>query len=193
MNNHNHPVPSRGWRALTRPSARYSILALAVVGFVIGVVAVIATQVMVHATGTNEFCVSCHEMDTAMKEYKETAHASNRFGVTAGCGDCHIPHTYPQKLVHKAIAGAKDVYGHLTGVIDTPQKYAARCAAMAQTVRAHMKANDSAECRHCHKQDRMALDQQKKSTAKKHQEAIASGDTCIECHDDVAHHACEEN
>ena len=48
----------KGWwrRLLTTPSATWSVLALAIVGVLIGAAGVIGTQVMVAVTGTNEFC-----------------------------------------------------------------------------------------------------------------------------------------
>ena len=53
----------RTWRRLTTPSVKYSVLTLLVIGLVIGAGGVIATQVMVDKTGTNEFCGgACHSM-----------------------------------------------------------------------------------------------------------------------------------
>lgn len=43
---------TRAWRALTSPSARWSVLALVVPGIVIGAGGVILTDVMVKQTGT---------------------------------------------------------------------------------------------------------------------------------------------
>ena len=83
----------RTWRALRTPSARWSVLSLLVIGLVVGAGAVIATQVMVKVTGTNQFCgTACHSMQWVNAEYKASVHAVNRTGVTAGCHDCHIPH-----------------------------------------------------------------------------------------------------
>src|SRR5690242_7677687 len=73
---------ARTWRRLTSPSARWSVLALVVVGLVIGAGGVVATQLMVAATGTNDFCGgACHSMQWVAKEYTSSAHASNRTGV----------------------------------------------------------------------------------------------------------------
>ena len=46
----------RLWHRLTTPSARWSVLALVVIGLLVGAGGVIGTQVMVAATGTNAFC-----------------------------------------------------------------------------------------------------------------------------------------
>src|SRR4030095_7735405 len=94
------------WKRLTTPSARWSVLALVVVGLLIGAGAVIGTQVMVAATGTDAFCGSaCHSMQWVAKEHKQSGHYANRTGVRAGCHDCHIPDRYPELLWYKAKAG----------------------------------------------------------------------------------------
>jgi len=182
--------PSR-WRrvfaTLLRPSSRWSVLALLVLGVAIGSVGVIGTQVAVHATGTNEFCVSCHEMTTVQTEYHDTGHFSNRTGVRAGCSDCHIPHAYPEKLWLKALSGTRDIYGHLTGVINTPEKFEARRQVMAASEQARLLKNGSAECRYCHDPAAMNPAKQKSASRTGHQEAKDSGKTCIECHRGIAH------
>jgi len=59
----------RTWRGLRSPSPKWSVLALLVVGVVIGLVATVGTQVMVHATGTKEFCgTACNSMQWVASE-----------------------------------------------------------------------------------------------------------------------------
>jgi trimethylamine-N-oxide reductase cytochrome c-type subunit TorC len=94
------------WRRLSTPSARWSVLALIVVGLLFGVGGTIGTQLMVAATGTNEFCGgACHSMQWVAQEYAQSAHHTNRTGVQATCHDCHIPERYPDLLWYKARAG----------------------------------------------------------------------------------------
>ena len=115
---------SRLWRRLSTPSARWSVLALVIIGLVIGAGGTIATQVMVAATGTNEFCGgACHSMQWVAQEYRQSGHAVNRTGVSAGCHDCHIPHAYPQLLWYKAKAGLHDAIAEMRGVISTEEKF----------------------------------------------------------------------
>ena len=58
----------RLWHRLTTPSARWSVLALVVIGLLIGAGGVIGTHVMVTATGTNQFCSNaCHSMQWVAK------------------------------------------------------------------------------------------------------------------------------
>jgi nitrate/TMAO reductase-like tetraheme cytochrome c subunit len=184
----------RTWRALASPSARWSVLSLLVGGIVIGAGGVIFTDVMVKATGTVEFCGNaCHSMQAfTLPEYKESSHYSNKAGVSATCADCHIPHSYPAKLFYKARAGIKDIIGESTGVIATQEKYEKERWRMASHVWAEMKANDSANCRHCHDWDRMALSEQRPMAQSRHEKARKSGGTCIDCHKGIAHKEAEE-
>ncbi|MGL5364852.1 MAG: NapC/NirT family cytochrome c, partial [Plesiomonas shigelloides] len=50
------------WEKLTSPSARWSVLALLIVGIVIGLALIIVPHVGIKMTSTTEFCVSCHSM-----------------------------------------------------------------------------------------------------------------------------------
>jgi len=183
---------ARTWRRLTSPSARWSVLALVVVGLVIGAGGVVATQLMVAATGTNDFCGgACHSMQWVAKEYTSSAHASNRTGVRAGCHDCHIPHAYPQLLWYKAKAGVKDVIGEMRGVINTEEKFKKERARMAQEVWAEYKGNNSANCRHCHEFSKEILGKQKDFVRPMHEQVLAGAATCIDCHKGTGHAAPE--
>jgi nitrate/TMAO reductase-like tetraheme cytochrome c subunit len=58
------------WQRLTRPSTRWSVLALLVIGVVVGFAATVGTQVMVAVTGTDRFCgTACHSMQWVAKEH----------------------------------------------------------------------------------------------------------------------------
>jgi len=181
------------WKALTTPSARHSVLVLLVVGVVVGAGIVIGTRVMVKETGTDRFCgTACHEMQAALKELEQSSHGRNRIGVTASCHDCHIPHAYPANLIRKARAGAKDVYHHLLGTLNTPEKYEQNRARMARAELERLRDRDSAECRHCHVAAKMDLAKQSGFAAKSHREAAEKKETCVECHTGVAHKVAEE-
>ncbi len=138
-------------------------------------------------TSTEEFCISCHEMrDTVYAEYRDTIHDRNRTGVRAICTDCHVPRQ-PGPLIAAKIHASKDVWGHLTGVIDTPEKFEAMRPVMAQRVWRRMKETDSRECRNCHKADKMDLDKQSDKAKARHAKGVAEGKTCIDCHFGIAH------
>lgn len=181
-----------GW--LFSPSARWSVFALVVVGLVVGVVGVIGTQVAVAMTGTDEFCGNaCHShAKFVYPEHKQSVHFNNRTGVRAMCVDCHLPHTYPAKLIAKTKAGVVDMLAEMRGTISTQEKFDKERWRLANLVWDEMKADNSANCRSCH--DPAAWDDKKQSDdAKKgHKKFNAGKATCIECHTGVAHKEPEE-
>jgi nitrate/TMAO reductase-like tetraheme cytochrome c subunit len=192
--------PARGgavrrlFRWLTTPSARWSVLALLVVGVGVGAGAVIGTQVAVHVSGTDEFCgTTCHSHEKFVyPEHKASAHYANRVGVRAQCTDCHVPHSYPAKLIFKAEAGITDAYAELRGVIATQEKFDTERWRMANVVWEQMRANNSANCRSCH--DPAAWDNKKQSedAVSQHKKFASGKATCIDCHTGVAHKEPEE-
>jgi len=178
---------ARTWRRLRSPSARWSILTLLVLGFAAGAVAIIGTQVMVHVTGTNEFCGgACHSMQWVANEHRQSVHGTNTRGLSATCHDCHIPNNYPELLWYKAIAGTKDIIGEIRGVISTEQKFKDASQQMAQHVWDEYKENDSRACRNCHQFTKEVLAKQNEWHATQMREGKA---TCIDCHKGVAHTA----
>ena len=109
----------RFWTFINKPSAKYSLLAISSLSFVIGILFWGGFNTGMEATNTLEFCTTCHEMrDNVYQEYKETIHFSNRTGVRAVCSDCHVPKEWTHKMVRKAKA-SMEVWGKLTGYIDT--------------------------------------------------------------------------
>lgn len=138
-------------------------------------------------TSTEEFCVSCHEMSYNYAEYKGSIHDSNRTGVRAICTDCHVPHE-PGPLVWAKIKATKDLYyTYISPSIDTPEKFEAKRAHMAQNIWREMKANDSQTCRSCHREDKMDPNLQSEKAKVRHAKAKLDGKTCIECHFAIAH------
>ncbi len=177
----------RIWAILKTPSAKYSLLALLSVGFVSGILFWGAFNTGMEATNTMEFCTGCHEMrDTVYQEYKETIHYSNRTGVRAVCSDCHVPKDWTHKLIRKTKA-SMEIWGKLTGSIDTKEKFEAKRMELAGHEWERMKARDSIECRNCHSFDAMSPELQKQTPYKKHMKAKADGKSCIDCHKGIAH------
>lgn len=183
---------ARWWKALNRPSTRYSLLAISFVGFVAGIIFWGGFNTAMEATNTLEFCTTCHEMrDTVYQEYKETIHFSNRTGVRAVCSDCHVPKDWTHKIIRKAQASG-EVWGKLTGTIDTKEKFEAKRMELATHEWDRMKGNGSRECRNCHSFESMSPDLQKQTPYKKHMKAKEEGKTCIDCHKGIAHHLPKE-
>ncbi|MBS0375836.1 MAG: NapC/NirT family cytochrome c [Proteobacteria bacterium] len=178
---------ARIWGTLRCPSVKYSVLTLLAVGFVAGVLFWGGYNTAMEASNRLEFCISCHEMrDNVYQEYKQTIHYANRTGVRAICSDCHVPKDWAHKFVRK-IKASGEVWGKLTGVIDTKEKFEARRMALAQNEWNTMKATDSRECRNCHGFTAMDVKRQKPRAQQKHQEAQQQGKTCIDCHKGIAH------
>jgi len=184
----------RLWRWLFTPSARWPLIGLLFVGFLVGSVMVIGTQVALAVTGTDEFCgTACHSHEKFVyPEHKLSAHYSNRTGVRAMCTDCHVPHTYPAKLIYKAKAGITDAFAELAGVISTQEKFDRERWRLANIVWDEMRENNSANCRTCHDPQAMDSKKQSEDAQKQHKKFAAGKATCIECHTGVAHKEPEE-
>lgn len=155
-------------------------------GIIVGVIAVWLFSFTLDATSTEIFCLSCHEMEIPKERLVTTQHGSNRLGIVADCSDCHIPKPLVQKIIRK-IKATREVYGHLTGIINTPEKYEAHRDTMRQRELDRMMENNSAECRYCHNPGKWVLADQKQKARKDHKAMQDSGETCIECHDDAGH------
>ena len=182
----------RTWRLLGRPSAKYPLLGLLLVGFVGGIIFWGGFHTALEATNTMEFCISCHEMkDNVYAEYKETVHFKNRSGVRAICSDCHVPHEWGPKMLRKAKASL-EVWGKITGSIDTKEKFEAKRMTLATHEWGRMQSTGSQECRNCHNFDAMSGESQKQSIYQKHMAAQTAGKTCIDCHKGIAHHLPKE-
>ena len=138
-------------------------------------------------TNTEKFCIGCHEMrDNVYAEYKDTIHDRNRTGVRAICSDCHVPREVGPLLVRKMRA-TFELWGHLTGVVDTKEKFEAHRHMLATRVWTRMKETDSLECRNCHHDTAWDEDKQTDRAKARHAKGKAEGLTCIDCHFGIAH------
>ena len=184
------------WDRLCRPGSKW-LLGIPVGAFLLflaGAVAVIGSEVAIHATGTEQFCTSaCHSMQAfTTPEWLDSPHNKNASGVRATCADCHIPREYPQKLIVKTRSGLSDMYHELMGTISTREKYEAHRARMAEDVWAYMVKTDSRECRNCHSEEHFVLSDQPEQAAKAHVTGPEEGKTCIDCHKGIAHKTPDE-
>ena len=179
---------SGGLLARLRRPSRKSLGGLLSVGFIVGVLFWGGFNTAMEATNTEKFCISCHEMyDNVYQEYKETIHYTNRTGVRAVCSDCHVPKDWTHKMIRK-IQASREVWGKITGTIDTREKFEAKRLELARREWKRMKASDSRECRNCHSLESMNTESQKQRARKQHEMAIEDNMTCIDCHKGIAHH-----
>jgi cytochrome c-type protein NapC len=178
----------RYWRALTRPSAFYSLGFLTIGGFIGGVLFWGGFNTALEYTNTEQFCTSCHEMrDNPYQELQPTIHFTNRSGVRAKCSDCHVPHDWTNKMARKMQA-SKEVWGWVFGTIDTREEFLDKRLELAQREWARLKANNSLECRNCHLYDSMDFTRQSRRAQFAHSTALDKGEkTCIDCHKGIAH------
>ena len=175
------------WRALLRPSARWSVLALVVIGMVVGIALIVLPHVGIKLTSSTEFCVSCHSMQPVYEEYKQSAHFQNASGVRAECHDCHIPSDIPG-MVKRKLEASNDIYQTFVAhSIDTPEKFEAKRAELAEREWARMKENNSATCRSCHNYDAMDHAKQHPEAARQMKIAAKDNQSCIDCHKGIAH------
>lgn len=176
----------RAWNWFWTPTKVLSAGFVLIAGFLGGIMFWGGFHWTLELTNTEEFCTSCHSMETNLAEYRTTIHYSNHSGVRAICSDCHVPHEWQHKLKAKIMA-VKDVYHEIAGTISTPQKYEEHRAAMAAVVWRKMKLSDSRECRNCHNFKYMDFTVQETRAASEHQRAIDNNMTCIDCHQGIAH------
>ena len=175
------------WNRLSRWNRKWAVAAVGAAGVAGGVIGWGGFNTVMEATNSLEFCTSCHEMrNTVFEEYKKTIHYSNPAGVRAICSDCHVPKDWTHKIVRKVQASG-ELWGKLTGSIDTQEKFDAKRLELAKHEWARMKASDSRECRNCHAFEAMDFAHQKPKAAKQMQKAYAEGGTCIDCHKGIAH------
>lgn len=157
------------------------------VAFTAGIIFWGGFNTAMEATNTKEFCVSCHEMrDFVYEEYKGTIHDVNRSGVGAVCSDCHVPKDWTHKMIRK-IKASKEVWGKITGKINTEEKFETHRLSLAMNEWQRMKRTDSRECRNCHDFESMMPEFQKPRARQQHLNAMTTGQTCIDCHKGIAH------
>ena len=155
-------------------------------GIALGVIGLLTFDFSMHATSTDKFCTSCHEMQIPLAQLQRTSHFNNASGVSASCSGFHVPQEFLPKMVRK-VEAAREVWGSITGIIDTPEKYVAHAPAMKAREIARLKANDSQECRNCHDAQRMLSVIQSSKAQRFHRALASNRRTCIDCHAGIAH------
>jgi cytochrome c-type protein NapC len=176
------------WQFLRRQRGSVAAGTLLAAGIGLGVIGWGGFNTVVEWTNREQFCIGCHEMrDNVYQEYTKTIHYNNRTGVRAICADCHVPREWTDKMVRK-VKATRELWGKLTGTIDTREKFEAKRLVLAEREWARMKGNDSLECRNCHGFGYMETEKQKPRAKKSHEIAVKNKETCIDCHKGIAHH-----
>lgn len=184
----------RGWRqSFWAKPGKWYWLGIPVGGFAMFALGIIfwgGFNTAMSMSSTETFCISCHEMKVNVyAEYQESTHYNNRTGVRATCPDCHVPKPWGAKVLRKIQATLHEIPHWVMGTIDTPEKFEARRLFLATRVWKTMVNNDSRECRNCHELLHMDLELQGRSASRRHspERALERGETCIDCHQGIAH------
>lgn len=180
------------WHKLWRRPRKWYWFGIPAGGFVMFAVGIIfwgGFNTAMELSSSVAFCTSCHDMAPVDAEWQQSVHYQNAAGVRATCSDCHVPRAWGPKVMRKTRATLTEVPNWILGTIGTPEKFEAHRAEMAERVWAEMRANDSRECRNCHALETMDLEQQERSARRKHtlERKLEKGETCIDCHQGVAH------
>lgn len=198
MNDHNDndsaPEEKRSgrWQKLWQRPRKWFFFGIPVGGFVMFAVGIIfwgGFNTAMELSNSTAFCTSCHEMAPVYEEWQQSAHGHNASGVSATCADCHVPKPWGAKMARKIQATLNEVPHWMLGTIDTPEKFEAHREDMALRVWAGMRATNSRECRSCHALETMDLELQDRSARRRHtlEHFQKKGETCIDCHQGVAH------
>ena len=190
----NAPKRRRFWEWLWQRPRPWYLLGVpigAVMALIVGIAVAGGGYAALQYSSSEAFCTSCHEMATPAEELSHRVHYSNAFGIRARCSDCHIPPGFFAGTLDHMTSGLRDSWGHLRSTIGSPAKYEARRLDMAETVWAHLRADDSAECRSCHTITAMTASghpPQVAITPERMHRSLAPSYTCIDCHQGIAHH-----
>lgn len=163
-----------------------------IIGAIAGIVAALAAEQVDRLTTTDEFCTSCHAMQTYIanaETYKTSAHQTTPSGVRAGCADCHIPKGLIVAAYTHVVNGISDIWGQARLDYEDPEIWEAEKARLAHAARDWFRGNDSVTCRGCHEE--ASIKPQRKRGQRQHEEARASSMTCIDCHYNLVHEEIE--
>lgn len=89
------------------------ILLVLLIGFALGLFALIGFNKAVQYTSTNESCGACHVHPHVFESWKLSSHYDNRGGVQINCVDCHLPPRGEGYLSEKVRLGLHDLFGYL--------------------------------------------------------------------------------
>lgn len=152
------------------------------IGVFLSLIVALGSSVVVKATGTDTFCVSCHYMHPFRDAWLASPHGGqNPQGVVANCLGCHLPHkSYVGYLLAKAKTGASHIYHHLLS-----DPYTWDWAGRAETRRE--KFTYESGCRSCHVE--LTPPGMPRGGFRAHR-AVMLGETsktCTQCHPHVGH------
>lgn len=126
-------------------------------GIVLGVLGLIFANAAMVLSDSRPFCGTCHIMQQASFTQKNSSHA------TLSCNECHAPHTFVNKILFKAKAGAKDIWSN---TFENPEF-------IVTTEDTKKIVNDN--CKRCH------------FSTNKNVASMNAKETCVSCHRNIPH------
>ena len=174
------------------PVLKKALVITFIIGGIAGIFTVLAAEEMDRLTTSDEFCTSCHAMQTYIAEaetYKTSAHQMTTSGVRAGCADCHIPKGLIIATYTHGVNGISDIWGQIRFDYEDPEVWEAEKARLAHAARDWFRGNDSVTCRGCHEE--ASIKPRRKRGQRQHEEARETGMTCIDCHYNLVHEEIE--
>jgi nitrate/TMAO reductase-like tetraheme cytochrome c subunit len=141
-------------------------------------------------------CIYCHidrQQTVAMLPKQDIPHPQTVDGPPATCVDCHLPDGFiSATYAYMHFASFTDLFGYSRDrVLERSGDWIPPRAAMAHRVRERLYESDSVTCRSCHIQDDIKPESKRGKQA--HRKAKTTGQTCIECHYNMAHRLIELN
>ncbi|QYK06258.1 pentaheme c-type cytochrome TorC [Shewanella zhangzhouensis] len=174
-------------QTLGKPALSLSLGFIAISAFIMGIVFWGGFNTALEATNTEEFCISCHSMESKpYQELQQTVHWSNHSGVRATCPDCHVPHDWSRKIARKMEA-SHDVWGWLFQTVSTDEKFEAKRLEMASREWKRFDRDNSLACKNCHNYKSMKWDTMSPLAQKQMKRAAEIDQSCIDCHKGIAH------
>jgi nitrate/TMAO reductase-like tetraheme cytochrome c subunit len=176
---------------------RWGFLGVWGLAFVVaGILVVAVTDTAVVWSSSNRFCgTACHSMTWASGAYKRGPHYLNQVGVSASCGQCHIPYDsgratptqYVKLLFFKADRGAKDFWYESRKAISTQQEWEKRRPVLRAKFEQYLTSHSYITCRGCHALDSFG-GPRSQMKALIHKDVInAAAVDCLQCHRNLGH------
>jgi nitrate/TMAO reductase-like tetraheme cytochrome c subunit len=162
----------------------------------VGVTLVALTNHLVVWSSSDAYCGgACHSMTWANAAYQKSPHFTNRVGVRASCGDCHIPydagHTtavdYAKLLLFKTDRGFRDTWHEVTGSIATKEEWENRRPALRATFESYLTRHNYITCRGCHSLQAFAGPRSQMKLVIHRGLSTQNNYNCLDCHSNIGH------
>ncbi len=149
-----------------------------VAGLVVAAVLFIGIDKAMGPFSSNEFCISCHEMEAVGQSWSQSRHHTNAAGIRVSCVSCHLPSqdNYATHLATKAWTGVHHLCVHNFGEYDE-----------SSSRKRAIQALPDERCLQCH--SNLLGSPSSEPVAKVHQAALEKGRQggygCLICHDSL--------